>query len=160
MSWPKRRVLSGSVLSRHAAGRETGCKCPVGSLDRHPSACPSLVIAHSGRDSPGFSASCLPRAEPFCVLFSQDPGGCEYSSRTPAVDDSLPVACSMAVSTGHARATRPDCGRRWRCERRRWQPDRAAGFRETCSSTRCTRARLYCRARRSASSLSAGRWVQ
>jgi hypothetical protein len=46
-----------------------------GQLRRHSLACPMLVMAQSGRNSRGFSASCLSRAEPFNNLVSQNPGG-------------------------------------------------------------------------------------
>jgi hypothetical protein len=78
----RKRTPVRFVLSRLALGRESGCRCPVGRCDRHSAACPMLVMAHSGRDSRGFSASCLPSAEPFNVVFGQNRGGREYSAGT------------------------------------------------------------------------------
>jgi hypothetical protein len=75
LSSPKLHIRSSFVLSWLAVGRESGRRCPVSSCDRRSAACPMLVMAHSGRDSRGFSASCLSRAELFNVLFDQNRGG-------------------------------------------------------------------------------------
>jgi len=81
LSWPKRHIRCTSALSRFAVRRETGCWCPVDGCDPDSAACPMLVMAHSARDTRGFSPSCLPRAELFSVRISQNPGGCGYSAR-------------------------------------------------------------------------------
>ena len=70
VSWPKRHLRSRSVLSRLAVGRESGYRCPVGRCDRRSAASLVLLMAHSGRSSRGFSASCLSRAESLDVVFA------------------------------------------------------------------------------------------
>ena len=47
----------------------------MGSRERRSTACPMLVMAYSGRNSRGISASCLSQGEPFTVLSGQVPGG-------------------------------------------------------------------------------------
>ena len=59
-SWPKTHLRPGFVLSRLAAGRESGSRCRVASCARHSAACPMLVMAHSGRNSHGFCFVSVP----------------------------------------------------------------------------------------------------
>ena len=69
------------VLSGLAGGRESGRRCPVDSCDRHSVACLVQVMARSGQNSGGFSASCLSRAERFSALVDQSAGWWECSAR-------------------------------------------------------------------------------
>jgi len=80
-----------------AVGAQFGRK--AGSCHRHPAECPMRVIGSSGRNSGGFSASCLSYAEPFHFLSNRYPFRREYSASTCVQGTFLAQAFGICPNT-------------------------------------------------------------